>query len=137
MKVLSNHCKKIVAHTHSGFFLAMLFILKTENKFIIIKKNCQLKIRLWKLKIEIPAWKGEERSCQPSLLMTFKCYKTYRLHEVYDYGKRRQVKSVTNSFTLHLQKEEIQKGKWIISWIVEEYDGRKFLFSIKKFLDLF
>lgn len=106
MKVLSNHCKKIVAHTHSGFFLAMLSILQTENQFIIIKKNCQLKIRLWELKIEIPAWKGEERSYQPSLLMTFKCYKTYRLHEVYDYGKGgKQILSQTLSlFTCKRKK---------------------------------
>lgn len=72
--------------------------------------------------------------------MTFKCYhKTYRLHEVYDYGKggKQNLSQTLSLFTLQLQKEEIQKGKWIISWIVEEYDGRKFLFSIKKFLDLF
>lgn len=33
----------------------------------------------------------------------------------------------------HLQKEEMQKSKWNISYIVEEYDSRKILFSIKKF----
>lgn len=36
-----------------------------------------------------------------------------------------------------MQKEEIQKGKWIISWIVEEYDVEKFYFQLKNFLTCF
>lgn len=78
--------KKIVAHSHSEFFLAMLSILKTENQFIIIKLE-ELSIKKSNLKLKFQHEKAKTVLANPSLLMTFKCYKTYRLHEVYDYGK--------------------------------------------------
>lgn len=88
--------EKIVAHTHSGVFPAILSYLQTWESIYCLK-NCQIGVN--------KNWNSSMKSCQPSLFILYAdgLSNVNRLTDWSNWSwKRRQVKSVTYSFKLQV-----------------------------------